>query len=574
MEALTPAEQLRIDVTGRRAATAVATWGQRAIWHCLDSAPEAEAHFNLARTVEVPEGCDTRSVTRAVAELVRAHDALRTVFHFADSRLWQTVQASGTLSLARYQVTDGPDEAARTIAAELAGRPFGRNEWQVRFALVTDGARPSRLAVAVGHLAVDQEGLRQLTGDLRQALAGRRIEPRSCQPLDVAAYEQSPQGRAASERALRHWSRGLRTAPATLFDYPRRAEGTPRFRRLVMRSEAIAVAAELAASRMRVSSTSVLLAATVSALGEFTGHRVVPMQTICSNRENPARRHVVGTLSWDGLITVDTGQASFRQTVRKTFQAGLTAYGNGYYDPEEAWRLRRHHEHLRGATQDLAAHFNDIRGRSGGRVDQWDPGPAALGRLTERTTVAEAACPDTSDARFYLTVRSADPCTLLSLVCDTGYFSVGDMRHVLHAVERVVTAAAHDDLEGPLLGSTLGITRVGRPDWVPYAEGWVDLAAARRLWQEVTGDATARLFLDRATQPPDGTAELVGYLADRPARRAAELHSAFMAALGGRSDVRAPDRYVVCARAPHDPDSREAWARETVLSEGSGRDDA
>jgi len=42
-------------------------------------------------------------------------------------------------------------------------------------------------------------------------------------------------------------------------------------------------------------------------------------------------------------------------------------------------------------------------------------------------------------------------------------------------------------------------------------------------------------------------------------------------AMRGRTAVLAPDRYVICASAPDDVDSTEAWTRCDIVAAGTGR---
>lgn len=546
-------QQIDIRVDGARAARAVATWGQRAIWHCLEFPDADETQFSLSRVVPVPEGCDLATVATAIAALVRRHDALRTTFAVSDGELWQAVSGAGTLPAHVRQTVSDVDGEARGLAAELAGVPFARDRWPIRVALVCDLLQPRAVAVACSHLAVDRTGIDELVADLAALMAGNTPKTRRRGPLEQSDFEQSAAGQAQDARARRHWAAALSGAPTSIFDYPRRTVGNARFRRRVMHSPALTPALAAAATSLRVSTTAVLVAAAATALGRYTGHTRVVLQTICANRIDPDQRNLVGTLSWDGVLVIDV-DGSLRDVARQAFRAGVRAQSHGHYDPERMWQLRREHELARGATLDLGAHVNDMRQDATASGE-----PVEYARLLQRTRIVDANCADRIDARWYLTGRTTGATTMLSLVCDTADVTVTEMDQLLRAIEGLVVAGA---TEG---GDTVAIQPVTRgPNWHPSDGGWVDIDATGRLWRQVAADERARVF-------PDGPGGLVGYLPAGRDSTAERLHRRFVTALDGRTDVRAPARYVLCAGAPASLDERRAWDELPVVAQGSGR---
>jgi hypothetical protein len=541
------------------------------VWTCVEELGVDPAAFNLARIVDVPAGCDTERVLMALAGVVHAHDALRTVLSRSDGGLRQTAAGSGNLEVVIHEATtDDPRTAARAAAETMASGRFGRGEWQIRATLITHRGRPRHAVVVCGHLAVDHEGLALALGDLEALMAGRTASPRSRQPLDQAAFEQSPAGQAVSARALAHMSRTLAKGPVTLFDYPARPAAPPHFHRLVMRSEAVTVALAGAAQRLRVSTAAVLLAATATVLGRHTGHGRAGLRVICANRNSDGQRDLVGTLAWDGVISLDVGEQPFDETVRKCFRASLAMNSRSHYDPGAARRLWCEHEVRLGATQDLSAHVNDMRDAPTDPVARVPTDASSLWELTRRTTVAEAPCADNGDARFYLSARNRERSTVLSLVCDTRYFAPDAMHRLLLAVEGIVTAAANGAAAERQPPELTGIGPVARgTGWVRCGDGWLDLAAVQLLWRQVTADGRSMVFLPDAQRSAGG---LVGYFVAEPGLSPAGLHAAFMDALRDRTDVRAPAWYVGCDRAPEQTGDLLTWQRMTVVVEGSGRD--
>ncbi|MFF5216637.1 condensation domain-containing protein [Micromonospora sp. NPDC000442] len=567
-------DRLLVRVSDERTVEAEATWGQRAIWSCIQFMGEHDPYFNAGRVLPVPQRCGLTDVAEALGELLRRHETLRTVFEFADSTLRQTVQGCGELPVAVEPLSTAghasADAAAWTRMYQLAGLVLPVHEWPVRIAVLTEDDRPRFVAVVFSHLAVDHTGADLVMADLAELLAGKRPPLPECRPVDQAAYERSEAGQATSATALRHWARTFRTIPASIFDYRTHDTGEHRFRRMIMYSEAVTAAAAAAAARLRVTSSAVLLAAQALVLGRYTGHDVVPVQLICANRD-AERERLVGTVAGDGIVRVDLAQDSFARVVRRTFLAGVGAYRFGYYDPEAAWHLRAAEHLARGAVLGIGVYFNDVRDSVPSGVPTDPADERTIRRLAAATRIEQAGGWDLMDARVFLTVATAGAATRLSMLCDTAYVPTDDIVALLHGIERVVIAAATDDLTAQLISEAVGVPSVARgPDWVRGPDGWVDLAGTRALWRDLLPEgAVGGVFPDE--DPTLTGSGLVGYLAGPQIGDLGDLHETFVAALGERTDVRAPSRYVRCAHGPDDPDDRLAWEKCPVLVEETGR---
>jgi hypothetical protein len=127
------------------------------------------------------------------------------------------------------------------------------------------------------------------------------------------------------------------------------------------------------------------------------------------------------------------------------------------------------------------------------------------------------------------------------------------MRDLLLAMERLLVAAAHRELSAGEIPEVIAVPPATRgPSWLRCRGGWFDVEATREVWRDVAGP-DAMLF----AAPGDGGHTILGYYCG--SREPAALHRAFVAAVAGRSDVRAPDRYVRCRAAPGDVSDRGAW---------------
>jgi hypothetical protein len=556
---------------GRSTARAApATWGQRSMWSCVQWMGEDDPYFNAVRLVDVPPGRRLDDVSAALAAVLCRHEALRTTFRYGpDGDLEQVVHGEGELTVEIRRATPATArQVAEAWAPELVGRAFLRDDWQIRVGVVADGGEPSILVVACGHLAVDNGGFTIVLEDLARALTGADLGPPPVQPATVAAHERSPAGRDVSDRALSHWARGLARAPVSVFDFPAVEPDRPRFRRLSLSSRAIGPAVDALAVRLRVSTSAVLLAAVATALGRYTGHRRVVFRPICANRDDDLRRPLVGTLSGDGLLVLDTGGATFDHVVRTAFAASLSAYRYGYYDPAAQVRLRESVGRSRGAPIDLSAHFNDVRPNRLGAVQPADPSSVDLRRLAEHSTVAEGGAWPRVDSRFFATVTAKADATVVALMCDTAFVPRAAMEDLLRGVERLLLAAVDvGGVAADRIDAVLGVRPVRRgKSWVPYDDGWVDLDASARLLRRVAG-VDAAVFVEPAE---GGGHRLVGCLGGATRMSIVDLRETVLAQIGERDGIRAPDWYVCCAGTPDRPDNRVEWDGELVHAQGPG----
>lgn len=520
----------------------IATWGQRALWYCAEWMGEYDYAFNGQWPVELPEGVTLAQVLEALRALTWEHEALRTTFRVDDGVLRQVVNPAGQVAVEVHRAEPGSgDEVIGELVPKLVTRRLDpMSEWPWRAAVVVEDDRPTRLLLVFSHLTLDGRASMILLRRFDELLAGAEPTRPDWQPVDQAGFERSEAGRAISAKAIAHWQRTLRAAPTSLFDFPTVAPQEDRFWKLTMHSAAVTTAAQVVSGRLRVSTSAVLLAATATALRVLTGHSAAVLQVICDNRDDDRRADLVSTLSWDGVFRSDLGGLTFSEAVRRCYLASLNAYRYGYYDPEDEWRVWAEESKRRGARVDLGAHFNDTRPKTGYVADPPEVSEEELAGLSTRTEITFDGGLPKVDALFYMTTWEVDGVTKLSLQCDTAYLPPDTMRALLRGIERLLTRAAVREVEEEELPVVMGVAPVERDErWVRCSDGWVDLEATKALWDSVHGRGVIE------TEPDDAGAHRLVARVPAGGRTVAEWDDAFFAAIGNRTDVRAPQRYVV-----------------------------
>lgn len=130
-------------------------------------------HWNQATVLELKQDLDAALLEKAIRQLVLHHDALRLRFRRSDSG-WTQFNAGGeeTVGLTLVDLAGTPEEkqtcAIETAAAELQGNLNLSHGPLISAALFNFGCRhPSRLLLAIHHLAVDGVSWRILLEDLQ-----------------------------------------------------------------------------------------------------------------------------------------------------------------------------------------------------------------------------------------------------------------------------------------------------------------------------------------------------------------------------------------------------------------------
>lgn len=381
-----------VSFTGSRGVEAGLSWGQESIWRTVCWLDEDDPYFNIPWVLPITGD----RVFPALRDLVERHEVLRTTY--ADAR--QTVHASGSFPV---DVCEGdPDQ----VAAELSAKAFRHaSEFPFRCAVVLRDGKPAHLALSLSHLAVDAWSLRILADDWAALVAGDKLGEPPAQPLDRAEFEREGAGRRRGEESLDYWRKTLARAPRTLFDLPRPSVETPRYLRVGMESQAMAMAATSLARRWGISTASVLTVACAAQLGAHTGHDRVPLQLIVANRHDRRFRGMVGPTAQDGLLLLDLDGDSFAETMRRGHMQAMAAYRYGHYDPAAVRALRAE------AGVDLSAYFNDIRAAGDWPQLPTDPTPTrtftvgSYAKVDATAFFATGAAPDTG--QLYLLVDTA-----------------------------------------------------------------------------------------------------------------------------------------------------------------------
>ena len=423
-----------VDFAAPGTGSAPLTWGQRAIWDAIGNTAPDDHYFNFGRILKVPGERSPAQVAAALALLPALHSALRTRLDLCGAEPLQRLESGGGLPV--LLTTDDPE----TVLAGLTAERFDyERDWPLRVALVLDGARVSHVVFGFCHMATDGLGAEIALRDLRMLILRGAAPPAgepAPSPLDLAHWQQGPQGRRVAERAAALWEGVPRRA---MFDRPRAVAARPPIWRAQLSSPAMGLAVRAIAATHGTSTSTVLLAATAALASRFADREQCTILPIVSNRFRRDTTRIVSTLSQEGLFAIDTGQ-DFGALLGEAGPAALRAYRSAFHDPRDR---------ARGAWVQPLCCFNDMRFT--------EPGPAGCTRQELRAALpkSELSWPlsqEKLNCRFCVHVSGS---LEVSLTADTAYLPRPAMEDFLYHLESLLVTEADRGALGPGPGHRL-----------------------------------------------------------------------------------------------------------------------
>ncbi|MEV5575055.1 condensation domain-containing protein [Spirillospora sp. NPDC052269] len=448
----------KVPFTGERSVTAPSTWGQRQAW--LDMGRmKPGTPYNVTQVLLVPEGRTIGQVLDQISETVGRHEALRTLFSEDDrGELVQRVLDSGEVQVEVWTAEGSPEEllaGAMELNRRLEDAVFAHDsEPPFRAAICAPGGVPQAVIVCVTHLTADLQSTRLVA----EELAGSHRPAPALQPVDVAAYEGSERGLRREASALAHLRDTLTAFPASNFTTPPGKAEELRHWRGGLTSKAVTLALEVLATRYRVSTSTVCLAATAAMLGAATGEARCGLLLIVGNRIPSELRYAVGSLAQNVPVLIDLAGPGFADLVRTVWSASMGAYRHGRFAPAKAWQEIDDVTRSRGGRPELDCFFNDMRGRKD-RLPQ-DRTAAEL-RTAARETVFSWEDRRATGGTFFMEfgdVFGEPDMTRLSLFADTCLLPPAAHEALLFGMESLLIELVEWDVPLAEIAGLTGLT--------------------------------------------------------------------------------------------------------------------
>ncbi|HEU4882529.1 MAG TPA: condensation domain-containing protein, partial [Longimicrobium sp.] len=195
------------------------SFAQERLWF-LDRLEPGSTAYNMPSPLRLRGTLDVRALERALGEIIRRHESLRTVFREVDGAPVQVVMPFGGFTLAvedcsRPAEADRETEVRRRVAEDSA-RPFDLATGPLfRASLLRLGEDDHVLLLSMHHIVSDEWSMGVLSRELSalyEAFREGRESPLPELPVqyaDYAAWQREQLEREALEQQLGYWRERL-----------------------------------------------------------------------------------------------------------------------------------------------------------------------------------------------------------------------------------------------------------------------------------------------------------------------------------------------------------------------------
>ncbi|HEY0411492.1 MAG TPA: condensation domain-containing protein, partial [Candidatus Dormibacteraeota bacterium] len=330
-------------VPTERTAALPLSFAQERLWF-IDRLDPGSAVYNIPVAWRLEGALDQAALERSLGEIVRRHEALRTVFAEVDEAPVQVVAPFGAFALPVEDLSglgEADREAAvRRRAGEEAARPFDLSEGPLfRAALLRLAAEDHVLLLVVHHIVSDGWSMGVLYRELSvlyEAYREGRTSPLpelGVQYADYAAWQREHLRGEVLDRQLAYWKERLAGAPELLevpTDHPRPAVQTFRGAH-----ERIQLSVELL-ERLQALGRSegatlymVLLGAFQVLLSKYSGSDDVVVGSPIAGRTRGEVEALIGFFVNTLVLRADlSGEPTFLDLLRRVRATALAAYAH------------------------------------------------------------------------------------------------------------------------------------------------------------------------------------------------------------------------------------------------------
>jgi hypothetical protein len=311
---------------------------QERVWYIEQLVPGTPA-YNFSVAFRLTGHLDRPALQRALTEVVRRHESLRSVFPAVDGRARQVVRAPFEPVIA-FDDLSGAAAARMEELMRDEGRRLLPLDRGPLFAarLLRIGPGEHVLQLTLHHIVCDGWSLGVLNREL-VALYGAftrdRPSPLPELPVqygDVAAWQQRRRAEGAFRSDLDFWRRELANLPTLSLPTDRRRPAMQRFRGArheLALPEPLTRAIHDACRRADVTPYMFFLGAFTALLSRYTGQDDVAVGSPIANRSPVETEGLIGFFSNTIVLRTDlSGDPSFQELLARIRQRTLAAYGH------------------------------------------------------------------------------------------------------------------------------------------------------------------------------------------------------------------------------------------------------
>ena len=356
------------------------SFAQQRLWFLHQIAPLSPA-YNVASALRLRGPLDRRALARALDEILRRHESLRTRFEVREGAPVQVIDPPRIAALLAVESAvvpaDQRDEAAGRLASDEAAEPFDLVAGPLlRARLVRLGEDDHVFLLTMHHIVSDGWSMGVLVGEvaaLYEAFttdaASPLPEPQLQYP-DFAAWQRKTLAGDRLAGELLWWKRQLTPLPPAL-ELPADRARPPMqtFRgggEHIVVAPAVADALRGLAREQGATFFMALVAAFDALLARLTGEVDIAIGTATASRTRPELEPLIGFFVNTLVLRVDcAGDPSFRELVGRARDATLGAFAHQDLPFERVVEAVQPHRDL-GANPIFQVLFELQSGRGGG----------------------------------------------------------------------------------------------------------------------------------------------------------------------------------------------------------------
>ncbi|HEX6038739.1 amino acid adenylation domain-containing protein [Longimicrobium sp.] len=320
-----------------------ASFAQERMWFLTGLDPDKPL-YNVPVAMLVPADVDVPLLERALSEVVRRHEALRTSFRMGDDgQLLQIVHEPFAMKVdvveARHRVGDRFADSVNDLVAEEGARPFDLSHpplFRVTLLRVTDD--DFAMVTTTHHIVTDGWAYPMMNREILECYGawkeGRepQLPPVELRYADYTVWQREQLQGENLQRQVAYWRDVLDGAPAIELptDRPRPAVASQRghFHRFRL-DAALADRLRELCKREAATLNMVLMAAFYALLQRYTGQDDMVVGTLLGNRPRKELEDIIGVFVNTAALRVRLdGDPSFREAIARTRRAVLDADRN------------------------------------------------------------------------------------------------------------------------------------------------------------------------------------------------------------------------------------------------------
>ncbi|HEX8191018.1 MAG TPA: non-ribosomal peptide synthase/polyketide synthase [Pyrinomonadaceae bacterium] len=318
------------------------SFAQQRLWF-LDKLEPGNPFYNVAGSVRLTGRLDVEALERSLGEVVRRHEALRTVFTEEGGQPRQFVAPHAPLRLVRVDLShlaeDEREAEARRLADVEARTPFDLTSGLLlRAALLRLGETEHALLLTMHHIASDDWSagvlIREIAA-LYEAYGGGRPSPLpelSLQYADYAVWQREWLSGETLGKQLDYWRARLEGVPALHLptDRPRPRVNTHRgTRRHFVVPRATADALKALGRQEGATPFMVLLAAFKVLLWRYSSQADIAVGSAIANRTRSEVEPLIGFFVNTLVLRTDlSGDPTFRELLGRVKDVTVGAYAH------------------------------------------------------------------------------------------------------------------------------------------------------------------------------------------------------------------------------------------------------